>query len=426
MRTSLSLVAGLLLWLAAPAAAQVQDEQWDDPTLEAAVEQASLIVVGECTGVGPTGAAAYRVEATLKGPARDGKDVIVNGLVAVGDTSATVEKGDKAVLVLLGEPTADVLSVPTPTFGRFPILDFGGKPHVVAAFSDTFVRVACPRERFVRAVLAILSKQATEALLQDARAALTAAESNEVYQGLELLRLFGEPSDEAALLAVLKDERHAGPKRYRIRMVAAEALARSTGERSIAPLLELVEKDPVEAVKSAAATALGPVIRKLPPPERRRPCEALARLGLQASSIPIEFGAATDPRRNGRASPLAAILITLAFTKSSAGVAPALRALERVDDVPATLAGLTYFSNLDSEDASRNALAIANRMRTKGAEDELVNSMFQRTLEKLTGQAFGTDRDAWIKWCRDQQLGGPSSASEGPPAPQGPPAPPGG
>jgi hypothetical protein len=421
VRTSLSLVAGLLLWLAAPAAAQVQDEQWDDPSLEATVEQASLIVVGECTGVGPTGAAAYRVETTLKGPPRDGKDVIVNGLVAVGDTTATVEKGDKAVLMLLGEPTADVLSIPTPTFGRFPILDFGGKPQVVAAFSDTFVRVACPRERFVRTVQAILARQATDALLQDARAALGAAESNEVYQGLELLRLFGEPADEAALLAVLKDEKHAGPKRYRVRMVAAEALARATGEKAIAPLLELIEKDPVEAVKSAAATALGPVLKKTPPPERRRPCDQLAKLALSASSIPIEFGAATDPRRNGRAAPLAAILQTLAFVKSQAGVAPALRALERVDDVPATLAGLTYFGWL--EDPS-HAPAIANRMRTKGAEDELVNSMFQKTLEKLTGQAFGTDRDAWIKWCREQQLGGPSSASEGPPAPQGP-APPG-
>ncbi len=413
---SLALLAGLTLLLAGPAAAQVQDEQWDDPTLEVTVEGADLIVVGECTGVGPTGAAAYRVQGTLKGPARDGKDVIVDGLVAVGDKTATVEKGDKAVLMLVGDPAADVLAVPTPTFGRFPIIDFGGKPQVVAAFSDTFVRVACPQERFVRVVQAILKKDGAP-LLAEARAALAAPDANEVYQGLELLRLFGEASDEAALLAVLKDEKHAGPKRFRVRMVAAEALARVAGEKALTPLLELIEKDGVEAVKSAAATALGPVLRSVPPPERRRPCEQLAKLAGQASAIPVDFGAATDPRKNLRASPLAAILMTLAFVRSPAGVAPALRALERVDDVPATLAGLTYFSQLESEDP-QHALAIANRMRTKGAEDELVNTMFQATLEKLTGQRLGTDRDAWIKWCRDQQLA-PGGDPQGPPAPPG-------
>jgi hypothetical protein len=413
-RLAHALVAVLLL--AGPAAAQVQDEQWDDPTLEAAVEQADLIVVGECTGVGPTGAAAYRVRGTLKGPARDGKDVIVDGLVAPGDKTATVEKGDKAVLMLVGDPAADVLHVPTPTFGRFPIIDFGGKPQVVAAFSDTFVRVACPQERFARTVQALLRKDGAP-LLAEARAALAAPDANEVYQGLELLRLFGEPQDEAALLAVLADEKHAGPKRFRVRLVAAEALARAAGEKALDPLLALIEKDPVEAVKSAAATALGPVLKKVPPPERRRPCEQLAKLAGQASAIPVDFGAATDPRKNLRASPLAAILQTLAFVRSPAGVAPALRALERVDDVAATLAGLTYFGWLEDP---QQAPAIANRMRTKGAEDEAVNSMFQSTLEKLTGQKLGTDRDAWIKWCREQQLG--TGEGQGP---QGPPAPPG-
>jgi len=408
-----SWIALLALLLAGPAAAQVQDEQWDDPTLEAAVEGADLIVVGECTGVGPTGAAAYCVQGTLKGPARDGKDVIVDGLVAVGDKTATVEKGDKAVLMLVGDPAADVLAVPTPTFGRFPIIDFGGKPQVVAAFSDTFVRVACPQERFVRVVQALLKKNG-EPLLAEARAALAAPDANELYQGLELLRLFGQPTDEAALLAVLRDEKHAGPKRFRVRMVAAEALARCAGMKAVAPLLELIEKDPVEAVKSAAATALGPVLRDVAPTDQRRGCEQLAKLAGQASSIPVDFGAATDPRRNLRASPLAAILQTLAFVGSPAGVAPALRALERVDDVSATLAGLTYFGLLGN---TQHAPAIANRMRTKGAEDEAVNSMFQATLEKLTGQELGTDRDAWIKWCREQQLG--TGDGQGPPAPPG-------
>ena len=51
--------------------------------------------------------------------------------------------------------------------------------------------------------------------------------------------------------------------------------------------------------------------------------------------------------------------------------------------------------------------------RGAGAEDEYFNPLFVRTLEQLTGQSLGNDREAWVRWARERSL-----------LPQGPEAPP--
>lgn len=417
----------LCLTLAAPAArAQVEGDTWVDPTLEAAVRGADLIVLAECTEVARGGGAAYRVAKTFKGPLRDGKEVLVVGLEVPGapqGSARAVSAGDKAYLILQGDPAAPALSVPTPTFGRFPILTFGEQPMVVGAFADTFVRVAVPVARWERVLEALVRGQGDEALLADLRALLAgkATDPNDVYVALEVLGLLAQETDRAAAEAVLVDPRFADARRYRVRIAAAQLLANLGGEASVRRLLTLVEQDEVLAVRSAAAAALGPLLKRVEsgsPAVVREAAETLARLALDASSEPIRPASASDPRENQLDGVLGAILKTLGTVRARAGIPPALRALERVDDGDALVAGLTFFTALNEPD---QAGAVAWRMREKDAEDAYFNPLFVRTLQALTGQRLGDDRAAWVRWCRERAL-----LPSGHDAPLGPEAPPGG
>lgn len=414
----------LLALLARPAAAQADGDTWTDPTLDAAVKDADLIILGECTFVAQGGGAAYKVVKTFKGtPPEGGKAVVVIGLVSPEqrpDEGRSVEAGDKAYLLLRGQPGAQALSVPTPTFGRFPILDFGGKPVVVGAFSDTYVRVPVAPPRWERILEALVRGKADDALLQDVRALLAAkdADPSDVYAALEVLALFGQEADRAAVTALLADPRFADPRRYRVRASAATVLGRLGGPASVDRLLALIETDEVPAVKSAAATALGPVLSALRTSDAATVERAATKLAALAHTAPAEAirpGSASDRRKNEVEGVLDALLKCLGNVRARAGIAPALAALERVDDLDAVMAGLSYFSALG--DASQ-AGAIAARMRPQGAEDVYFNPMFARTLEGLTGQQLGNDREAWLRWARERgQLPPGHDAPLGPPAP---------
>lgn len=413
----------LLLALALPplARGQVEGETWEDPTLERAVRGADLIVLGECTAVARGGGAAYKVTRTFKGTPRDGREVMVLGLAMPGAApdERPVEVGDVAYLLLQGDPGGAVLSVPTPTFGRFPLK--GGET-VVGSFSDTFVRVGVPRARWERVVGSLVSEAPDAALLADARRLIAAkdADPNDVYQGLEVLALFGAEADRAAVEAVLADARFTEPPRFRVRIAAVNALARIGGAASARRIAAVVEQDPLDVVKSAAATALGPVLERLVEPDpaaAREVVDRLVALTPDARSAPIRFGTAHDPRENQLNGLLGAILRTLGRIKARAGIAPALRALERVDEGAALVAGLLFFQDLGDPD---QAGAVAWRMRRPDAEDAYYNPLFRRTLEALTGQQLGDDRDAWVRWCRERAL-----LPQGPDGPLGP-APPGG
>lgn len=413
-------VASLLVVATGEVRAQEPRDTWEDPTLDAAVRGADLIVLGQCATIAPGGGTAWKVLSTLKGPVRDGRELLVAGLVAPDADGPGVEPGDKAYLVLLGDPGAAVLQVPTPTFGRFPVLttgDFDGKPTVVAAFSDTFVRVAVPQPRFEAVVKAVIAGTAQPQLLEEARAALASEEANDVYVALEVLALFAQPEDAAALTALLADPKFAGPRRWKVRFSAVRALAKSAGHKAIPALLNLVEKDEVDAVKSAAATELARplhTLRQSAPGEVNAAADRLAKVALTASSEPIHQAGAQDRRTNIIDSPLLATLATLAQLRAPAGIAPALRALERENQGHAIVAGLSFFQTLNDR---THAPQIANRMRPADAKDAYFNQLFARTLEKLTGQHLGNDKAPWVDWCRKQQLGAQGPATEGPPAP---------
>jgi hypothetical protein len=427
----LAVLGLLLLGLPGRAAAQVDDTTWEDPTLEAAVHGADLIVLGECTAVAHGGGAAYTVKKTLKGPPQDGKELLVAGLEVPGtkDEDRSVTVGDRAYLILHGDPAGGVLSAPTPTFGRFPIMTFGKTDVVVAAFSDTFTRVPVPPTRWEQVLDALAAGQPAPALLTDVRATVQAkdADPNDVYAALEVLGLFAEQADRPALEAVLVDPRFAppkdgqGPDRFKVRISAARAIGRLGGAPAARTLVALVQRDPNEAVKSAAATALAPVLSALRGVDDVTVGDVTAKLAevaLKADATPIRPATATDPRTNQLDGLLGACLKTLAEARARTGVAPALRALERVDDGDALVAGLTFFTALGDPG---QAGAVAWRMRRKGAEDEYFNPLFVRTLEALTHQQFGNDRAAWVKWCREQALIPADVHDE----PLGPPAPPG-
>lgn len=422
----LSLAA--LLALAPPLArGQVEGDTWEDPTLERAVREADLIVLAECTAVARGGGAAYLVKKTFKGKPRDGREVMVIGL-AMPDASPEeppVPVGDEAYLLLQGDPAAAVLAVPTPTFGRFPVQQGGV---VVGSFSDTFVRLGVPRARWEQVLTSLVAGAADPALMAHARATVAKkdADPNAVYEALEVLAMFGAEQDRAAVEAVLADPRFAEPPRFRVRLAAVNALMRIGGAASARRLVAVVEQDPLDVVKSAAATALGPVLEGLveaDPATARHVVDRLVALTPGARSAPIRFGTAHDPRENQLHGLLGAILKTLGRIKARAGVAPALRALERVDDGPALVAGLLFFQDLGDP---QHAGAIAWRMRRPDAEDAYYNPLFTRTLEALTGQRFGTDRDAWVRWCREQALlpQGPDAPLGATPGGEGP-APPG-
>lgn len=411
-------VLALLLALAPPSLArgQVQGETWEDPTLAAAVRGADLIVLGECTAVARGGGAAYKVTKTFKGAARDGREVLIVGLQMPDAPmeERAVAVGDRAYLLLQGDPAGAVLSLPTPTFGRFPLQPDG---RVVGSFSDTFVRVAVPQARWERVLTGLAGAAPDPALLPDARALLAAkaTDPNDTYVALEVLALFGEEADRAAITATLDDARFAEPHRFRVRLAAVNALARVGGPAALERLLAVIERDPLEVVKSAAATALGPALEAQLQRDAdvvRAAADRLAALAEGARSEPIRFGSAHDPRENELRGLLGAILRTLGRIKARAGITPALRALERVDDGPALVAGLLYFQDLgDPEQAG----AVAWRMRGPEAEDAYYNPLFRRTLEALTGEELGDDRGAWVRWCRERAL-----LPSGPDAPLGP------
>jgi hypothetical protein len=412
----------VLLLACAPARAQVEGDTWIDPTLAEAVRAANLIVLAECTDVARGGGAAYRVTKVFKGPPR--KDVMVVGLHPPGASAdqRTVAVGDQAYLLLQGDPEGPILSVPTPTFGRFPSKETG----VVAAFSDTFVRVAVAAPRWEQVLEGLVRGAPDPALLADARALLAAKDTdpNDLYVALEVLSSFGEEQDRARAEAVLDDPRFASPERFRLRVAALNVLAHLGGAATAERLVALIERDALDVVKSAAATALAPVLRDLHRTDAdgvREVTERLAALANEARSTPVRFGAASDPRENQLDGLLGAILKTLGTVRSKAGVAPALRALERVDDGDALVAGLTFFSALNDPD---QAGAVAWRMREKDAEDAYFNPLFVRTLQGLTGQRLGDDRAAWVRWCRERAL--LPAGHDQPLGPEAPPTPPGG
>lgn len=144
-------VAALLgCLLAAPASGQVEQLTWEDPTLPRAVKDADLIVLGRATDVSARGA-VYAVERTLVGPDRTGSSIAVTGLHHPQLAERPhVAVGDRAYLLLIGDPRGEGFTIPTPTFGRFPLQRDGERERVIASMggADTFARLAVAPGRF--------------------------------------------------------------------------------------------------------------------------------------------------------------------------------------------------------------------------------------------------------------------------------------
>jgi hypothetical protein len=394
--------------------AQVQDTVWEDPSLRAAIADADVIVRGTVSAVGADGA-VFQVAATFKGRERKGEPVHVAGLHHPQLAERPpVEVGDEAYLLLRGDPQGEVFLVPTPSFGRFPLRAFGEQRLVVASLGDTFVRLPVEPAWFEHFLRAALGGDASP-LLRGARASLGGEDldSTSAYVALSVLAEFGATRDEASLLAVLADARFTRDETWKVRVVASRALGRVGTRGAAQRLLELVEGDTIGAVRSAAATGLGQILlaqasqRWTLPLAERLAAVALAELTPQrlaaGSAEPIRFARLDDPRTNTMDPLLAAILRALGRARSRAGVASALRAIERhqkpsgvgIDTQRALVAGLAYLEAL-----SDPALAgeVALRMRAEGAEDELFNPLFVRTLRSISGEDAGETREDWLRW----------------------------
>lgn len=435
---SRALIAPVLIALllgAGRAGAEGEAIGWEDPSLEDAVQAASLIVLAEAEGVGKHGV-AYRVQRTLKGPERRGDLLAVTGLHHPDlRERPAIEVGDRAYLLLVGEPTGEGFAVPTPTFGRFPLLAVreggadpesggGGEPSVVASLGgiETFVRLAVPPGRFEELVRGI-GRGGSPRLMAGARGVLSerGADPEALYLALWDVALLGHALDPESregarktVLRLLDDPRLSAAELVRVRMAAANALGRLGGPDALTRLLQLAGDDPHPAVRSLATAAAVDAVRTAGPDVVERAAERLASLASGADARPVRFAGAEDPRSNQLPSPFAAALVGAGQLGSAAGVGTALAALEG-EDLDAIEAALEHFVALG--DPARVS-AVAERMRPAGSKDAFVNARFGRALEDLTGARLGVDRDAWLRWAKEQpatELG-----------PAGPPLPPGG
>lgn len=396
-------LAALLCLLPGLAAAQ-DDVTWEDPDLASAVKAADLIVLGQVSAV-DSDAATFVVQRTLAGPARDAASVRVTGLhhPELDPEGPPVAKGDRAYLLLQGDPKGPLLRTPTATFGRFPLKRFGPEDKVVASLWDTLTRLPVAPDRFEAFLLGIRGGPTTE-LLAATRAELERpdADPTACYAALRAIALFGGSEDGPRVLKLLQRHDLQPDARWVVRMAAADALGRAGGADAVKKLVEMVRTDAVPAVRSAAVRALAPaLVFDADAPVAREATSLLAKLALEAGSEPITLFDAEDPRRNEIDSLLLASLKTLASARPEEGVGPALRALERKDDLSAVVAGLTFFEALDDP---AHAGAVAWRMRDAGAEDELLNRLFARTLQALTGESLGQDRERWVKWWQARTL----------------------
>ncbi|RMG12316.1 MAG: hypothetical protein D6731_13945 [Planctomycetota bacterium] len=388
--------------LAACCVAEAQPSQiwWDDPTLGEAARAAGLVVLARAERVAENGV-AYRVERTLHGPSRDGDLLAVTGLHHPRlRARPPVSVGDRAYLLLWGEPRGEGFRLPTPTFGRFvrrdghAVLSFGGP--------DTFVRLAVEAARAEAILRACATGRADTGLLRWCREVLGASDATneQVYLSLCVLAEVGEPSDAAVAGRVLRDPSRRGPEQERVLMAAARVLGRCGGGRAARLLVGAAAQSGRRAVASVAIAEALHALGDDPPARAAAALgRELARLAPRLDPRPVRYGAADDPRRNFVDSPFLACMKALGRLRATAGVPLALRALEG-EDFEAIRAGLAYFELLGDVERAEE---IAQRMRPRGHRDAFVNHAFGRTLRALTGAERPDEREAWLAWCRERR-----------------------
>jgi len=418
---ALALATLLTLLLPCAAEAQVRGLTWSDPTFREAVRDADLIVLARALRVAKNGV-AYQVEATLKGPKRDGDLLAVTGLHHPElRHRPPVQSGDLDYLLLRGKPKGEGFALPTPTLGRFPLRVVSGRGVVIASLGgpETFVRIAVPQTHFEALIRGIESGKGKE-LLEDARIQLSSEKlpgPERVYWALRSLALFGSAADRDLLPHVLRAIEKAGPRSstFRVRAAAATALATLGGKAATQALLGLL-RDPHRGVQSTAATGLSRVLSgTLGGPGLEVVAKRLVEFAETASPRPVTFTSVEDPRTNRLTSPLAAALKSLASLSVPEGLGLARRAL-LTEDLDTIEAGLAYFE----ERADRRLVPqIVRGMRPAGHRDAFVNRRFARVLEVLTGEDYGLDPKDWQAWWEEQGHKAPKPG-EAPPKPPGP------
>lgn len=409
---ALGLIA-LALTLAQPAAAQVVGLRWEDPTLEAAVADADLVVLARALRIATNGV-AYEVERTLKGPSKDKRLLAVTGLhhpeLSAGPP---VETGDLDFLLLRGDPAGEGFALPTPTLGRFPCKVVEGRPSVIASFGgdETFVRISVPQAHFESLLRGLIKGEAPD-LLVDAREVLEAEQlpgPERVYWSLRCLALFAGPSERelGPQLARALARAGEGSTTARLRAAAASACGRIGGKLATQTLLEQLE-DPNRLVQSAAATGLAESVQGMP---GSKPFElVVARLlefAREASPRPVTFAQVEDPRSNAAPSPLGAALLALARLAVPEGRNLATKALH-TEDLDTIEAGLRYF---EARGDLRDVPRLIKGMRPLDSVDRFVNHRFARALSALSGEDYGLDPAAWQAWWDERQAAGPGPAA---------------
>lgn len=400
-------LAALSLLLLSPGVAQAQvgGLTWSDPTFREAVASADLIVLARALRVAKNGV-AYQVEATLKGPKRDGELLAVKGLHHPElRHRPPVQSGDLDYLLLRGKPKGEGFVLPTPTLGRFPLRVVSGRGSVIASLggAETFVRIAVPQTHFEALIRGIESGQGKE-LLEDARIQLSAEKlpgPERVYWALRSLALFGSGADRDLLPHVLRAVEKAGKRAstFRVRAAAATALATLGGKGATQSLLGML-RDPHRGVQSAAAAGLSKVLEgKVGSKAFELVVKRLLEFAHKASPRPVTFSSVEDPRTNRLDSPLASALKSLARLAVPEGLGLARRALV-TEDLDTIDAGLAYFQERAD---TRLVPMIVRGMRPAGHPDAFVNRRFARVLEVLTDEDYGLDPKDWQAWWEERQ-----------------------
>jgi hypothetical protein len=388
-----------------PALAQ-QDEEtaWEEPSLEEALGQANFVVRAHVDPKSSSASPAILVDKVLGGETQEGARLVVTGT-----SNAVAEKylglvplkaGEEGFFILHEVRDAEGqnprLTLPTATFGRFPIHD----AKVTACFRDSFVRVDVKPEEFATFLKNAFAKtkgQKPDAgWLDEQRETLkkldatSGASADAAHVALESLCYGATPADAELGL------RFFGSPRFQVRVSAARLLEHAGGERAADGLLRLATQDEDPAVRSVATSAL---VRVKP-----RPKDAVKSLLAHlhdASAATISLHSSIDdPRTNEITSPLAAGFDALRDLDAGSEATPLALELLGKDDADTVSTACVHLVTVKP---APPLAAIVDRMRPKGYPYSGLNEFIANALNHLAGTSLPPDKDQWRAWLAGQK-----------------------
>ncbi|HZV00206.1 MAG TPA: HEAT repeat domain-containing protein [Planctomycetota bacterium] len=383
--------------IAALARAEDPPETWADPTLEDALFAARVVARGHVQAPlkGETDP-RLAIEKIVAGEGSPGMSVPLlgsKGPEALDKFVPPLAVGDEGIFILhlVGPVEKPSLELPTPSFGRFVIVDGQVGACVRDAFHPILMKAADYETFLKNAWSKAKGNKPDAAFVDSCRTTLAAldpsdkAHDKDAYIALEGLALAAEPRD-AKLVA-----RSFASQHFEVRVSAARALARAGGAEATDALLRLALNDKDPAVQTTALQGLATA--KPTPADAKK--DLLAHLkDFDPKSTPKHVNV-FDPRTNAWDAPLATAFRTLRDLGWGENAIPAAIDLLGKDDGDTVAAACLHLAQTK---ARARAAEIAEKMRGPDNPYTKINDLLGDLLEELTGEDLGanhSDREAW-------------------------------